>query len=167
MSNFPGSLPVLAEPYSPPSQARYGPGSGGFDPRATYAVPAVVAHTYPSQGYATAAAHGFPGHPAYDPYTSIGAAVQYGGTDKATLHQGSPSVSSTQAAGSGSSAAGAYAYAHSTVGDLKRRQQEVMASYEHGISGADPAPVEHIEPNPAIAGPTEFPPIYTPHWIRA
>ncbi|KAJ7899302.1 hypothetical protein B0H14DRAFT_3124257 [Mycena olivaceomarginata] len=58
-----------------------------------------------------------------------------------------------------------------SIADLKRRQQEVVSSYEAGITGAlahaTPAsPIQHVDSGmraltPAAAGPAELPPVYT------
>ncbi|KAJ7835792.1 hypothetical protein B0H13DRAFT_2107795 [Mycena leptocephala] len=60
---------------------------------------------------------------------------------------------------------------HSTsVADLKRRQQQVVSSYEAGINGrnAHSAPIQHVDsgvreltPAAAVSGPAELPPVYT------
>ncbi|KAJ7439701.1 hypothetical protein B0H11DRAFT_1828619 [Mycena galericulata] len=153
MSGFPGSPPMQAVPYShplaAPLPAMYGPGQSGFDPRATYAAPTSAApYAHPSQAYYTTAAAYAPSNQlAFDPYTPTGPGMQYHDRDP------SPAMSSSQWKPS-SSTAESSVYPASLVSDLKRRQQEVVASYEHGVApnSASPRP-----------GPAELPPpVYTP-----
>ncbi|KAJ7364520.1 hypothetical protein DFH08DRAFT_798853 [Mycena albidolilacea] len=58
----------------------------------------------------------------------------------------------------------------SYIADLKRRQQQVVSSYEAGINGgnAHSAPIQHVNsgvreltPATAESGPAELPPVYT------
>ncbi|KAJ7500744.1 hypothetical protein B0H11DRAFT_1994273 [Mycena galericulata] len=124
----------------------YGPGPSGFDPRATYAA-STAPYAHPSQAYyTTAAAYAPSNQPAFDPYTPTGPDMQY--------HDRDPSPSMSSQWKPASSTADAGMYPASLVSDLKRRQQEVVASYEHGVApnSASPPPV-----------PAELPPpVYTP-----
>ncbi|KAJ6551128.1 hypothetical protein B0H19DRAFT_1156574 [Mycena capillaripes] len=187
MSGVPGPAPVLA------AAASYGksappPGAyntGGFDSRLTYGTPQQAPYGHPGQAYAPVPPQGYPAQGAYDPYAAIGASMtmQQHPQNAAPQSSYAPSVSSipsssqyqsrgTLSVVGGSSTADQSEFSDS-IADLKRRQQQVVNSYEQGISGgsAHPAPlIQHVDSgvralDPAAAGPApiELPPTYTPN----
>ncbi|KAJ7699220.1 hypothetical protein B0H17DRAFT_1328265 [Mycena rosella] len=156
ISGFPGSPQMQGAPYAP---APYTPGPGGFDAHASYAAPA------------SAGPYGNPGQSAqapYDPFAS----------PRSTMYAATPSYAASASSGpSSSQSRPALSVVGSTapdseygdsIADLKRRQQQVVNSYEQGISGAHAPPIQHVDSGVrALAldgpGPSELPPIYTPH----
>ncbi|KAJ7722877.1 hypothetical protein DFH07DRAFT_971754 [Mycena maculata] len=163
MGNFAGSPSVSGAPYANPAPARpatYGVGPGGFDPR-------IANRASYNPAYAPVSPQGQAHDQAYEPYAAIGADMQQSPYNS---HPSSPSVSSVPSSryqnrgpltvvGSSSTADG---YSDS-IADLKRRQQEVVASYEHGVSGA---PIQHVDSGIRSLdepGPSELPPVYTPN----
>jgi hypothetical protein len=183
MSGLSGSAPLLAAASgktAPPSP--YGPAGGapppgpGFDPRLTYAASAGGTYGQPGQAYPqqTYPQQGPPGQAAYDPYAAIGAAMQQH-PPQSSYAPSESSVPSSQyrnrgalSAVGGSSTADQSEFSDS-VADLKRRQQQIVNSYEQGVGGSQPPLIQHVdsgvrELNPAAGtAPAELPPVYTPH----
>lgn len=168
---------MLVSPYgspAPPSPASYSPGPGGFDPRVTYAA-AGAPYGHPSQGYAPMPSAQAP----YDPFAAIGAAMaQQHPPSSAPQSSYAPSVSSVPSSQypnrpllsvvGGSSSTGNTTDYSDSIADLKRRQQQVVNSYEQGISGAHSPPMQHTDSgirslDPDEPGPSELPPVYTPN----
>ncbi|KAJ7843804.1 hypothetical protein B0H14DRAFT_3688688 [Mycena olivaceomarginata] len=99
-------------------------------------------------------------------YTSAPSS-SYGPSESGAASQSSRS----HARGTSSTAADTTSAPSDSIADLKRRQQEVVSSYEAGITGAPahatPAsPIQHVdsgmrELTPAAAEPAELPPLYT------
>jgi hypothetical protein len=99
-------------------------------------------------------------------YTSAPSS-SYGPSESGAASQSSRS----HARGTSSTAADTTTAPSDSIADLKRRQQEVVSSYEAGITGAPahatPAsPIQHVdsgmrELTPAAAEPAELPPLYT------
>ncbi|KAJ7446594.1 hypothetical protein FB451DRAFT_1537538 [Mycena latifolia] len=148
MSGFPGAAPVLATPSS------YGSNSGGFDPYASHAAPVGTPYgqTYsphPSTPYA------HPG-PTFMPVTA-----------QAAHYEASTSSAPSSSQRSPLSVVGNTAEKHSdSLADLKRRQQQVVDSYEQGIRG-DAPPIQHVDSGVRALDPArpaaELPPVYTPN----
>ncbi|KAJ7176860.1 hypothetical protein C8R46DRAFT_1245963 [Mycena filopes] len=183
MSSYAGAAPVLAasapgSPYTPAG------GPGGFDSRLTYAAGAPYgAQPYtppPGQGYAPPA--GPPpqsqaqSEAAYDPYAAIGASMAMAPQSSyAPSASYAPSISSsmpsttTTTRGPLSVVGGASTREEygDSIADLKRRQQQVVNSYEQGIGGSGQGPiVQHTDSGVRAldpAGATELPPVYTPN----
>ncbi|KAJ7355308.1 hypothetical protein DFH08DRAFT_803351 [Mycena albidolilacea] len=136
-------------------------------------VPATMAESGP-QRVASSGKRGPPnlnpnlGVPETATYTYTSApSSSYGPSESGAASQSSRS----HVRGTSSTAADTTTAPSDSIADLKRRQQEVVSSYEAGITGAPahatPAsPIQHEDSGmraltPAAAGPAELPPVYT------
>lgn len=160
MSSLAGSPPVLGAAYAhrgPVAPSAYGLGPGGFDPRMTHAAPAGSSY---NQGYAVVPTQSPPAQAAYDPFASSQSSPSVSSVPSSQYQNRPPlSVVGSSSTGNGHS---------DSIVDLKRRQQQVVDSYEQGITGAHAAPIQHIDSgvramDPASRGPAELPPVYTPN----
>ncbi|KAF7303875.1 Amidohydro-rel domain-containing protein [Mycena indigotica] len=136
MSSVAGSVAALSAHAAKP----------GFDARLTHAAPSV--------------------QPTYDPYSEIGASMFQSPLNAPTSYAPSttaPSVTSTGLSGPLSVVNGTTVDGDS-VAELKRRQKQVVDSYEQGIGSSYQAPLQHTDSGlrgDALAGPAELPPVYT------
>ncbi|KAJ7489120.1 hypothetical protein FB451DRAFT_1553002 [Mycena latifolia] len=166
MSGFAGSASVLAAPYGSPAPS---PFPGGFDPHAPHAPPAGGAYAHPGQACAPP-----PGAPYGGGYP--GAAFAAASAQAAyNPHRASASYAASSSSAPSSSQRGPLSVVGSTapsaeygdsIADLKRRQQQVVDSYEQGISGAHTPPIQHVDSGVRAldpAAPSELPPVYTPN----
>ncbi|KAJ7619665.1 hypothetical protein FB45DRAFT_162416 [Roridomyces roridus] len=174
-----GGTPKLGSMYSQPYEYGSGPGTPIATPPAQveaapllYPVTSHVAHTYPGpQAYAAPASDVYP-NPGYAPQAQDGS---YSNSYQQQQHRPtSPTATSSSfAAGPSSSSSHAHprssmtstadapAVPGSNVTDLKRRQQEVVLSYEQGLAGSGPA-VQHVDSGIRTGvKPAEIPPVYT------
>ncbi|KAJ7677878.1 hypothetical protein DFH06DRAFT_561839 [Mycena polygramma] len=181
-------LPTPATPISdrfPASSAAYSPyNPGGSDARATYAVAGAAAYGHTGQVYPSPQA---PPQGAYDPFASVAPAVALQPHPSAAVPQPRSSYAPTESASSAPSSS-QYAYpqrggggplsvvggapvdTNDSVAELKRRQQQVVNSYEQGVGSASAAPplIQHVDSgvralNPAGPAAVELPPTYTPN----
>ncbi|KAJ6573436.1 hypothetical protein DFH09DRAFT_1362082 [Mycena vulgaris] len=142
-------------------------------------LPAPVPATMAESGPQRVVSSGKRGPPNLNPNLGVPESAAYTHTSAPSSshnpsESGAASQSSRNHARDTSSTAADTTTAHSdSVADLKRRQQEVVSSYEAGINGngapahATPAsPIQHVDSGmralaPAAAGPAELPPVYT------
>ncbi|KAJ6606866.1 hypothetical protein B0H10DRAFT_2074100 [Mycena sp. CBHHK59/15] len=163
MGGFPGSAQPLVSPYAQPgSPAAPGP-KPAYDPRGGYAPPAGYPYGRPSQGAPIP-----PG--AFDPYASMASAhppppmPQPSSYAPSSASGPSSSTFSTPQRGPLSVVGGSSSGYSDSIADLKRRQQEVVDSYEAGVSGRPL--VQHVDSGVReldSAAQNELPPVYTPH----
>ncbi|KAJ6516910.1 hypothetical protein C8R47DRAFT_1268703 [Mycena vitilis] len=144
------------------SPAGYGP--GGFDSRLVYAAGGAAA----MQGH-SGQAYLPPQGAAYDPYASMHTAPQssYAASSAPSSQYASPHRGALSVVGDTNTE-----YYSDSVADLKRRQQQVVNSYEQGVSGGSshgtPPLIQHVDSgaralDPAGPAPIELPPTYTPN----
>ncbi|KAF7324609.1 hypothetical protein MKEN_00502200 [Mycena kentingensis (nom. inval.)] len=127
--------------------------TNAFDPRMTHAAPTGA----PAQGGA------------YDPYESIGASLFSGTAMSAAPTAYAPSTYAASVTGGSMTSAALSAAA------LKRRQKEMVDSYEKGVASGStqhydaPAPIQHTDSgfrgdslDVHSRAPAELPPVYTP-----
>ncbi|KAJ7100806.1 hypothetical protein B0H15DRAFT_461899 [Mycena belliarum] len=139
------SSPMLGSPFVSPAPGTYSTGPDGSNPHAPPAGALYrTADTPPPQDPA-----------AYDPFS---AAAGYAASSSSAPSSARPPLSVV------GSAAPSTEYSDS-IADLKRRQQEIVNSYEKGIGGYTP-PMQHVDSGVRSldpTGPTELPPVYTPN----
>jgi hypothetical protein len=159
--------PMSGSLYPNAVAAPYGP--GGFDPRTAYAAPAWVPHGHTSQAYAPMDPQSHSAQAPYDPFALVGGgAIPYNSGHQSSYTSSASSSSRIPARGS-LSAVSTAEYSDS-ISDLKRRQQQMVNSYEQGISNGQvhaQAPIQHLDSavrtlDPPGLAPVELPPVYTP-----
>ncbi|KAF7332917.1 Amidohydro-rel domain-containing protein [Mycena venus] len=143
--------PMTAMSSSAPSPAIYNLGSGGFDPRSSFARPSKMALNSALQA-------------AHDSSASSSYAISASGSSTTST---SKYQNRAPPAGIGGSSMGTPSEYSDSIADLKRRQQQqVVNSYHEGVdSSAHHVPVQHVDSELAstAASPSELPPVYTPN----
>ncbi|KAJ7677886.1 hypothetical protein DFH06DRAFT_1422158 [Mycena polygramma] len=136
---------------------------GGFDSRLAYAAGGAAMQGHSGQAYPP------PQGAAYDPYASMHTAPQssYAASSAPSSQYASPHRGALSVVGDTNTE-----YYSDSVADLKRRQQQVVNSYEQGVSGGSshgtPPLIQHVDSgvralDPVGPAPIELPPTYTPN----